>query len=223
MPGGQHAVRAPLPAAAAIAACAVALTSRGARVAGNTATWFGRRAAAVSPAAPGRAPTGPPRSLRANPAARPPRARPALQVAQDHRHPGISPVGGTARRPGAPTSRCRSSSRDCRPRYCPFLGPPPRRRCLRVERNAPGHAVQEVAYYGPAGQRRRPCATRTMNVAWKASSASASLPRMRRQTPSTIGPCRCTKSAKRTRRAAQELLEQLPVSPAAGVVAAHRP
>ncbi len=36
---------------------------------------------------------------------------------------------------------------------------------------------------------------RTRNVAWKASSASCASPRMRRQTPSTIGPCLCTSSA----------------------------
>jgi hypothetical protein len=37
--------------------------------------------------------------------------------------------------------------------------------------------------------------TRTRNVAWKASSASCSWPSTRRQTPSTIGPCRRTSTA----------------------------
>ena len=34
--------------------------------------------------------------------------------------------------------------------------------------------------------------TRTKKMAWNASSASSALPRIRRQTPSTIGPCRRT-------------------------------
>ena len=45
--------------------------------------------------------------------------------------------------------------------------------------------------------------TRTRKVAWKASSASAAFPNTRRQTPSTIGPCRRTNTvnASSSRRA----------------------
>ena len=140
--------------------------------------------------------------------------RDAIRVAEGDRAPRRVP--NEARRP-----RCRSPRKDSRSssRACASGCSLRRRRCP-----APVGDILAATpcSQGPRESRLRivpALSARARNVAWKASSAVCSSRTTRRQTPSTIGPCRPTITSKARRPTGvcprREVTEQLSIGQAA--------
>ena len=122
----------------------------------------------------------------------------ALQVAEHHRRPVAfgQPVDLLVEQPAPARRRAPTRASLHRARRMPFVpcaaGRRPTGHTTRSDR--PPDAARGPA--NPAPRARGPSRTRTRNVAWKASWVSCGSASTPRQTRSTIGPCRSTRTAK---------------------------